>query len=171
MHYKEMDYRSAPLRTLCTISTNAVDELIELSKQGLMDGLTAMEYAEYIHGALLVACQAYAVSTVSDLNEILESNHKKVDLYKYKETNLKDYTFIELINSLANYFKHNEEWKSWPINLTTKTLRYYGINENTEFPLHTGIQIIIGESRDFRGLCEALEDWRFGLLNTRSRAL
>ncbi len=167
MHYKETDYRSTSLRILCTASTNAAAELIELSKNGIMDGITAMEYAEYFHGAVLVACQAYAVGTVSDINEIEQSSYKKIELYKYKETDYHKYTYVELINSLANLFKHNEEWSSWPVNETTKTLRYHGINEDTEFPLYTGIKVIIGESNDFRGLCSALEDWRFALLNSR----
>ena len=168
MHYKEMDYRSAPLRVLSTASTNAVAELAGFSTEGIMDGGTAMEYAESFHGALLVACQAYAVGTVSDINEIQESNYSKIELYKYKETNYHDYTHVELINALANFFKHNEEWVSWPVNGTTKTLRYFGINEDTEFPLYTGIKVIIGESTDFGGLCKVLEDWRFALLYLRN---
>lgn len=135
-----------------------------------MDGITAMEYAEYFHGAVLVACQAYAVGTVSDINEIEAANHKKIDLYKHKETNYHEYTYVELINALANFFKHNEEWSIWPVNETTKTLRYYRIDENTEFPLYQGIKIIIGESSDLRDLCEILEDWRFSLLNTRQKS-
>ena len=130
-----------------------------------MDGITAKEYAEYIYGAVLVACQAYAVGTVSDINEVRGSNYRKIDLYKRKVVSGQEYTYIELINSLANYFKHNEEWASWPENETTKVLRYYGINESTEFPLQSGTEVIIGESTDLRGLCEVLEDWRFTLLN------
>ncbi len=115
--------------------------------------------------AVLVACQVYAVGTISDINEIEKSKHNKIALYKYKETDFSEYTYVELINALANFFKHNEEWSTWPINETTKTLRYYKIDENTEFPLHTGIIIIIGESSDLRQLCTVLEDWRFSLLN------
>jgi hypothetical protein len=165
MHFREADYRSTPLRTLCTVSTNAVADLIYLSKGGAIDGLTAMEYGEYLYGAVLVACQVYAVGTISDINEIEKSKHNKIALYKYKETDFSEYTYVELINALANFFKHNEEWSTWPINETTKTLRYYKIDENTEFPLHTGIRIIIGESSDLRELCTVLEDWRFSLLN------
>ena len=167
MHMREMDFRSNPLRVLCTASTNAISELIDFCKEGIMDGITAKEYAEYFHGAVLVACQAYAVGTVSDINEIQGSNDKKIDLYKYKVAQGQEYTFVELINSLANLFKHNEEWLAWPTNETTKVLQYYGINEATEFPLHDGVQIIIGESADLRGLCRVLEDWRFSLLNIR----
>lgn len=70
MHFKEADYRSTALTIFCTSSTNAIDELIKFSKAGLLDGITAMEYAEYFYGAVLVACQAYATGTVSDINEI-----------------------------------------------------------------------------------------------------
>lgn len=169
MHIREIDDRSTPLRILCTASTNAISELLEFSKVGIMDGITAMEYAEYFHGAVLVACQAYAVGTVSDVNEISNSNIKKIDLYKFQEITIREYTFVELINALANFFKHREEWSSWPVNETTKTLRYFGINENTEFPLYVGIRILIGDSEDLRGLCAILENWRFSLLNIRSK--
>jgi len=169
MHFKEADYRSTPLRTLCTTSTNAINELIAFSKAGVLDGVTAKEYAEYFYGAVLVACQAYAVGTVSDVNDIQKSNHKKLDLYKYKETEYHQYSYIELINALANYFKHHEEWDNWPLNETTKTLRSYGINENTEFPLGAGIEALIGESEELRGLCSILENWRFSLLNIRQK--
>lgn len=169
MHYKEVDYRSTPLRTLCTSSENAIDELIGFSKAGIFDGLTAMEYAEYFYGAVLVACQAYAVGTVKDVNEIQGTNYKKLVLYKYKETECHEYTYIELINALANYFKHHEEWTNWPLNETVNTLRYFKINEETDFPLKTGIEIITNNSSNLRELCSTLEAWRFSLLNIRNK--
>lgn len=169
MHYKETDLRSTPLRILCTISSNAIDELIEFSKSKVLDGITAMEYAEYIYGAVLVACQTYALGTVSDVNEIQKSNCTKLELYKFKENGSHEYTQVELINALANFFKHNEEWVSWPSNGTAKTLRYYGIDENTEFPLNKGVEIVLAGSGDLRSLCSVLEDWRFSLLNVRCK--
>lgn len=169
MHYKETDLRSIPLRILCTTSSNAIDELIKFSKSGVLDGITAMEYSEYFYGAVLVACQAYAVGTVSDVNEIQESNCKKLDLYEYTESDLHEHTQVELINALANFFKHNEEWILWPNNRTAKTLRYYGIDEKTEFPLNKGVEIILDGSGDLRSLCTVLEDWRFSILNVRCK--
>ncbi len=167
MHFKEVDYRSTPLRILCTTVTNAISELIAFVKAGNLDGLTAKEYAEYFYGAVLVACQAYTVGTVSDINDIQKSSHKKLELYKNKES--EQYSSVELINALANYFKHNEEWDNWPVNKTTKTLRSYGITENTEFPLGFGIETLIGESEDLRKLCSILENWRFSLLNIKDQ--
>ncbi len=74
------------------------------------------------------------------------------------------YGYIELINSLANYFKHNEEWETWPNNETTKTLRFFGINESIDFPLNVGISYILNNDNDLRGLCEHLESWRFKIV-------
>jgi len=86
-HYKEMDYRSMPLRVLCTSTENAIKELISFTKEPIfLDGITALEYAEYLYGAVFVACQAYAVGVVSDINDIRASAGKekvsKLSLYK-----------------------------------------------------------------------------------------
>jgi len=163
-HMCEADHRSTPLRILCTTATNAISELAELSRVGGIDGLTAMEYAEYQHGAVLVACQAYAVGTVGDLNKCRESLGlsplKKLTLYRSNEANL-PHTHVEQINALANLFKHRDEWENWPTNETTRVMRYFGILESTEFPLDAGIRSIIGESSDLRRMAEVLEGWRF----------
>ena len=43
-HYKEMDYRSMPLRILCTSTENAIKELISFTKEPVfLDGITALE--------------------------------------------------------------------------------------------------------------------------------
>ena len=160
----EVDHRSTPLRILCTTATNAISELAELSRTGGIDGLTAMEYAEYQHGAVLVAGQAYTVGSVGDLNKCRESvglsSLKKLTLYRSNEANL-PHTHVEQINALANLFKHRDEWRNWPTNETTRVLRYFGILESTEFPLTAGIRSIIGESTDLRCMAEVLEVWRF----------
>ncbi|MDR7088595.1 hypothetical protein [Cellvibrio fibrivorans] len=165
MHYLNSDFRSTPLRTLCTSSSNAIDELMEFSKNSLLlDGLTALEYAEYFYGAVLVACQAYAVGTVSDVNVIRESQGKekvqKFELYKYSVYPKIEPTDVEFINALANYFKHHDEWPQWPNNETVKILRRFDITEKTEFPLKVGSEKLIGYYPDLRGLCQVLETWR-----------
>lgn len=103
MNYKEIDSRSTPLRTICTVATNAIDELFHFSRTGLLDEKSALEYAEYFYGTVLVACQAYAVGTVSDYNETNNADIKKLTLYKHSETCLNEHTRVELINALANF--------------------------------------------------------------------
>ena len=169
MHYKETDYRSMPLRVLCTSTENAVKELVSLTKEPVfLDGLTVLEYAEYLYGAVFVACQAYAVGVVSDINDIrgLASTNKlgKLSLYRQGSAPVNGTTQIEFINALANYFKHNEEWTSWPENETTKALRNFGLNESTEFPLKSGAELLTGHDSELRLVCEILEDWRFWLV-------
>lgn len=175
MHINEIDFRSTPLRILCTTSTNAISELLNFAKSGVVDGLTAKEYVQYLLGAVLVACQAYAVGTVMDINAIRNvydrKSVSKIQLYKSDCAPNNPYGFVLLINALANFFKHNEEWLSWPENETTKTLRHYGIDENTEFPLSEGVSIILGESSDLRGLCEVLEGWRFSRIQHENSQL
>ncbi|MEF9672546.1 hypothetical protein QNM99_10605 [Pseudomonas sp. PCH446] len=156
MHVNEIDFRSTPLLTLCTTATNAIAELIDFSKAGLFDGTTSLEYAEYFNGAVLVACQAYVVGTVADINkmrvELGKSRLKKLDLYRQNSRVINGYTQVEFINALANFFKHNEEWESWPSNETTKALQAFGIVESTAFHLHVGIQNILGIQPIFAAL-------------------
>ncbi len=167
-HYKEVDYRSTAIRTVCTTMTNAISELGVFAKEGVLDGITAKEYASYMEGSALVACQAYAVGCVSDVNDIRGSKGhdplNKLTLYKEARCSPDKHGYIELINSLANYFKHHEEWEIWPNNETAKTLRFFGIDENTDFPLSVGINYILGGATDLRGLCEHLENWRFKIV-------
>jgi len=168
IHYKEVDHRSTALRTVCTSMENSISELAGFAKNGLLDGITAMEYATYLQGAALVACQAYAVGCVSDINDIRKSRGQqsfgKLALYKEGRWSPDNYGQIELINSLANYFKHNEEWDRWPNNETVRALRHFGIDEETDFPINYGINCILGESDDLRKLCNVLETWRYKLI-------
>ncbi|PHU99448.1 hypothetical protein CSQ88_22510 [Iodobacter sp. BJB302] len=94
----------------------------------------------------------------------MSKRHNQVELYKNNGISGLQHTLIELINSLANLFKHNQEWDRWPENETTKVLKYFGIDDKTEFPLNAGIGIVIGDSDDLRGLCLALESWRASLI-------
>ncbi|MBK2107068.1 hypothetical protein [Francisella philomiragia] len=141
--------------------------MISLSND--LDGGTALEYTESLVGTALVACQTYMVGTVGDISEIKGTKLNKIELYKYGKSKCEEYTIVELVNALANFFKHNEEWvSSWPTNETAKTLRSYGIDGNTEFPLCKGIEKIIGESFELNGLVTVLKDWRYSLINDLS---
>lgn len=165
MPIDEADFRSTPLLTLCTSATNAVSELLSFRDFGLFDNATALEYAEYFKGAVLVACQAYAAGVVADVNKIRdtlgEPRVKKFELYKQSSLVTGGYTQVELINALANFFKHRDEWELKADPKTMKVLNAFGVVESMDFPLHSGIQKILGESTDFRGICRVLEDWRF----------
>ncbi|RLA42133.1 MAG: hypothetical protein DRR42_23880 [Gammaproteobacteria bacterium] len=169
MHYKETDYRSMPLRVLCTSTENAIRELVSFTKEPtFLDGITAIEYGEYLYGAVFVACQAYAIGVVSDINDIMglgaTDKLSKLNLYKQGSASINGTTQIEFINALANYFKHNEEWSSWPENETTKALKNFGLTEHTEFPLKSGAEILTGNDSELRLVCEILENWRFWLV-------
>ena len=164
-HIISSDLRVNALNIVCTLNTNAVLELISMSKTEFMDVDKAGDYIEVMYGSVLVACQVYALGTVSDINKIRQSSGlsklKKIKLYKHSRHKFCNYTEVELINSLANYFKHSDEWEIWPDNETTKTLRSYDINENVDFPLRFGVDFLLKGSNDLRGLSCILENWRF----------
>ena len=103
------------------------------------DGIWQNENAETIYGIAYVLSQAYILGVVEDVNKM------RVDKGKEKLSKLVCYSDdpqrlqngvsrISLINSLANYYKHHDEWAKWPSNSTTQTLTNVGIFESTEFP-------------------------------------
>jgi hypothetical protein len=165
MSIDEVDFRSTPLLTLCTSATNAVSELLSFREFGLFDNATALEYSEYFNGAVLVACQAYAAGVVSDVNRIRnllgEPRLNKFELYRQGSLVVKGFTQVEFINALANFFKHRDEWELKSDPRTMKVLNAFDIFETMDFPLHSGIQKILGESTDLRGVFRVLEEWRF----------
>lgn len=168
-HYKTIDFRSDNVRSVCTSCTNASLELLELSAKGFDYCHNVMEQVSYHQGSALVACQVYAVGSFGDVNDIRKSKRlsvlKKHEAYGLGLYDKPGYTFINLINELANYFKHNEEWSdSWKEGYTSKTLNYYGIDESTEFPLNVGINILTNETGDLRLIAEILENWRSNLI-------
>lgn len=173
MRVDEVDHRSTPLLAVCTTATNAIAELREFSEAGMFDKTTSLEYAEYFNGAVLVACQAYMTGTASDINMMLgalgRSYMTRGELCKQSPNVVNGYTQIQLIDALANCFKHHEEKGFWVEPRASKVLQAYGIVESTAFPLHEGIEHILGGSTDLRGLSSVVEGWRFMQIETLCR--
>lgn len=175
MRVDEVDHRSTPLLVVCTTATNAIAELREFSEAGMFDKTTSLEFAEYFNGAVLVACQAYMAGAVSDINKMRGalgwSPMYSTDLHKQNSCVVNGHTQIQLIDALANCFKHHEENGFWegPKTRASKVLKAYGIVESTAFHLHVGIGHILGESTDLRGLSRVVEGWRFMQIETLCR--
>jgi hypothetical protein len=123
-----------------------------------IDGLEAREHAELFLGLGFVAFQTYALGTWTDLNRIRQAAGKRpVDkLVCYKTdpilVNQNGPTRIELINAVANYFKHHDEWpREWPekrdtiITPTIITLKTVGITQKSEFPCIDAACMLCGD--------------------------
>jgi hypothetical protein len=169
MNVLEADYGIGPLRDVEESIQQGIAKLFERNKQEpWFDGLWMNEYGEVLLGALYVACQAYCLGAVSDINQIRQDAGlgplSKIDAYHRHETSRDSYSAIELLNAASNCFKHRDEWSSeWPQNLTTKTLAAFSITSASEFPINQVHEIIHGEW-GYQSVCELVSEWRKGLI-------
>lgn len=127
MHIREIDWRIESLHDVVVAIDAGLAIICERLDQEEIDGVTACENTEPILGFGFIAAQTYALGTWTDLNKIRKSSGKpsvtKFDCYTCDPISIKGGpTRIEVINAIANYFKHHDEWSQWPTNETTRTL-------------------------------------------------
>src|SRR5437870_3746125 len=134
----EIDWRIEPLHAVIVgIDAGLAGIGARIDKELGFDGLTASEHAEPLLGLGFVAAQTYVLGTAQDLNAIRRSRGKsaldKSECYKCDAITLKEtVTRIELINAVANYFKHHDEWwRGWPDRQDTQILSQVGITQET----------------------------------------
>ena len=169
-HMLEADYGLGPLRDVEDVVRAGIHKLFERNKtESWFDGLWMNEYGEVLVGSLFVACQAYCVGCVADINKIREALGLealgKIDGYRSHSSSNNKFSAIELINAAANCFKHRDEWgETWPNNLTGQTLEAYSVTSGSEFPLNEVHQII--ESKlGYTNLCDLVSEWREELID------
>jgi hypothetical protein len=72
-HILEADFGIGPLGDVEDVVRAGFDKLFERNKvQPWFDGLWMNEYDEVLFGSLFVACQAYCLDCVADINTIRE---------------------------------------------------------------------------------------------------
>jgi len=128
-----------------------------------------------LFGAAFVTCQAYITAVVSSalafrqhIVDDLEKSPKALPKTKGKLLDLLGTSSsIGLINALANYFKHSEEWAmdewKYPSNSskgTIKVLKQWGFDRSYPYLLTDGAkQLGIVDGRGVRALAGMFEDW------------
>jgi hypothetical protein len=169
-HMLEADYGLGPLSDVEDTISAGFDKLSDRNKrEPWFDGLWMNEYSEVLFGSLLVACQAYCVRCITDINIIREdlglNPLRKIDAYRSHGSSINAFSAIELVNAAANCFKHRNEWDAgWPNNLTTQTLISYSVTSNSEFPLNE-VRGIIENEMGYTRLCDLVSEWRKDLIN------
>lgn len=136
------------------------------------DGGWEMEHAESVLGIAYIAAQTYILGTVEDMNQIRNRAGKeklsKISYYSDDHQPLPNgVSRILLINSLANYYKHHDEWEKWPDNPTTQTLSTIGVFEGSEFPCYHATTILWGEDdlENLENLLSIISEWRKYILS------
>ncbi len=177
MHIREFDWRIEPLHDIII----GIDAAIEAVRGRLyaaeIDGLGALDDVEPILGLGFVAFQTYALGTWTDLNEIRENGGKsplkKLQCYRCDPVTVRGAaTRIEVINAVANYFKHHDEWPRWPTAKKdqgfqdAETMRHVGISETADHPCIEATNLLCGTSWELIVLHQIVQEWRAHVITT-----
>lgn len=169
MKLGEFDWRlpstRGVLRALNDGLTRVQQHLDEAIEQYETDD--ALDHAEALLGIAFVTAQIYMAGTIADANRITGS---KTTLTK--ENLLKEYgkrlpgsiiTDLQLVDAIANYFKHHDEGSNWPAKgqsqKTLSILRAAGIKES--YPcLEAANYLCPGDLPDLNHLLSIIRNWR-----------
>ncbi|RZJ76283.1 MAG: hypothetical protein EOO45_02840 [Flavobacterium sp.] len=148
-----------------------MDELMDSHKKMYdeaewYDSTFFFEDAEETLGFVFVACQVFILGTIADCADRSEMPIPT----KAKEKAMKNApqfngarTKIELINSVANYYKHKDE--GTPLGETKKILDCYKLLDD-EFPISEAFRIITVDEK-IDSLAKFLYDWRNHMFNCK----
>lgn len=166
-HYMSM-FRKNYLNRVLDKLQELIDEHVEMfDNEEWYDGIFLNEDCEETLGMVFVACQTFIVGTIADslcrdsASEL--KNEDKVKAMKNAPQFKNAGTKIELINAVANYYKHKDEGK--PHERTRKILDSYGLL-SAEFPINEAFDILT-ENHKVQTLAEYLYDWGSHLYNER----
>lgn len=118
-------------------------------------------FLHHCYGAYLVACQAFLVGSVSDIKKKKETGFKKNDAFSAYPPSSRGSTLIELLNALANYYKHVEEGGDLHSN-TERILKEHGLDFESDDFLANGM-VYIQNSYNNQPIYEMLQDWQHHL--------
>jgi len=175
MDMRAIDFRKSWMRELFLgLKQSFVSVEEKLNTTDWYDGLDAKEQMETIYGIAFVAAQTYITGTISDICKIRGENYKTIKpkmLSSGSPIIVDKVTKVFLVNTIANFYKHNEEWNNWnPKNnnkKTIETLAKCGITENTDFPCYKVATMLWREEElcELNYLLDILVEWRKSLLS------
>ncbi len=168
----EFDWRYSSTRKVLealsdgiTVDAQAVQEEWEVED--------AREYEDDLCGVAFVAAQAYISGVVADFNRARPSMPAvgKHELLKTFNPTVADtkLTQLQLCDTMANYYKHRDEWDDWDHPLaarTTSLLRVAGFSKEDLYLCTCVAALLIGtqEFRSFVPLASLLSKWRTAVI-------
>ncbi len=162
IHWRRCDYRIESLKITVLGLEESVQQLRKkLDKSEWYDGFWLLEELEPIYGLMFIALQNYINSSIYDRFESLDKQYLKYRIgNQIKETGRTD---IELIISIANYYKHRD----YPGDFKKETLKIL-VDFNLQFdkegdikdsPIFKALEMF-SENWDTNLLIKAVEVWR-----------
>jgi hypothetical protein len=172
-HFLEIDFRYGWLSTILEALETGLGGISMMGEDvPWFDGGWEIEYSESVYGIAFVSAQTYILGTTQDVNKIRQHGGRneldKIAYYSDDPHPLENgVSRLRLINSIANYYKHQDEWSSWPSNYTTKDLAAVNIGQNTDFPCYeAALKLWPGEDVDnLQSLLPIVSNWRTYILN------
>jgi hypothetical protein len=173
MNIFEIDFRQSWASSIFQSLEAGISSIHEREKvDDWFDGLWQLEHIESLLGIAFVSAQTYILGTVQDLNALRKRSGKlpidKIKCYAEDTNPLPNgISRITLLNAIANYYKHHDEWDAWPTNTTTEILSAVGIANNTEFPCYKVATTLCGEREceKLGNLLSLISEWRQHILN------
>ena len=142
-HWREFDFFYTPCKNTIAALESAQQQSLLFWKSLGQEGSLVEEF-EFTLGLSLVAIQKYMSHVMYDLNEIGILMGKAKFLKQGQIIEKSPITDLTLINSLANYFKHNQEY---PLHKSTeRSLNSVGLDLNDSSLLNKGLGIL---SKDY----------------------
>lgn len=153
-HWRRTDLRINSLKIIALGLENSILQLKRRCKKfECYDVYWLLEESEPIYGLIFISIQNYINGSIFDRFESLDKQYLRYKIgNQIKETGRTD---IELIISVANYYKHRDH----PNNLTGETSKIL-----SDFNLQFDKDIEITNSPIFKGLEMFSENWEIGEL-------
>ena len=173
MNVHEIDFRYSWTSSIFQSLEAGFSAIREIEKEDeWFDAGWQLEHIESLLGIAFVSAQTYILGTVQDINAIRKYSGKlPLDKIKYYAEDMKPLpdgtSRIILIDSIANYYKHHDEWGTWPTNSTTKTLSAVGIMNKIEFSCYKAA-ITLWDERECEklgNLLSIISEWRKYILS------
>ena len=173
-HYREVDYREDWMRELfLSLNHGFVSIGEKLNSIEWFDGVFAQEQAETILGIAFVSAQTYITGTIADMSAIKGQSYRSFKTEALSTGSpivVDEITKVALINTIANYYKHNEEWENWNATghnkITIEILNKCGITEQSESPCREAAELIWPTEviSELMYMLDVLIEWRKNLL-------
>jgi len=169
MNIREMDWRQSSIRQiLSALSEGLRTNVQRYDESGDVD--SAVEYEDDLCGIAFVTAQTYITGVVSDVSALRvgQSPMNKYELLQIANPIVADtkLTRMQLCDTMANYYKHRDEWDNWKdskARRTTDILRKAGFSESSLYLCSTVAKLLFGDEKleSLVPIVDMLSAWRF----------
>ena len=165
---EEIDWRKSSVRQILFALSQGLDANVQQFHDG-GDVDDALEYEDDLCGIAFVTAQAYITGVVADVNALrgTRSPISKHELLKTANPIVGDTTLtrMQLCDTMANYYKHRDEWTDWTApaaRRTTELLRTAGFTQDNQHLCTTVATLLFGNVvvKSLVPLVDMLSSWR-----------